>query len=126
MFVKATISGIMGFLDLAAVPIRTILRRREDPDSPAKGSPKIALIQQTPDGISLEKRVVSGSKEICRSKASEMMDRKEKLALEGFSVEEVAALCVKHNYRWRFHPDSQSSLKLVVEPGKALEPDART
>ena len=57
----------------------------------------------------------------CRAAAIELMREQRKLALEGFLIEEVAALCFEHNYRWRLESEPAHRSRFVIEPGmKAL------
>jgi hypothetical protein len=62
--------------------------------------------------------ILSGEPSAVLSKAIELIKIGRKMVLEGFPLEEIAAWCFKHNYRWRFHNDSCSKSTFILEPGK--------
>ena len=103
MLIKHTMSGSAGFLDLAIVPIKTMLGNGTDTQHPPQngGARKIALIEES-GGVSVEKLLFSGAAPAAELKVLEMIKAGRKLLLEGFLLEEVAAWCFTHNYRWRF------------------------
>jgi hypothetical protein len=78
------------------------------------------------DGVSVENSVCLGGLDACQTAALELMEEKRKIALEGFHLEEVAALCFKLNYRWRFDGSRDQRLRFIVEPGvQSPLPDGR-
>jgi len=130
MVIENGISGIAGFFDLVIVPIKTALAGGANaPRQPSRcGARKIALIEEA-GGVSVEKLLLSGKAAAVQSKAIEMIQARCKMVLEGFPLEEIAAWCFTHNYRWRFHNESSSKNTFLLEPGKdfcseATEPSA--
>lgn len=121
MSVKIAISGISGFLDLALLPIKSAFGQCPA-SSTAADSRKVALMTPAADGVSLESSVCLGELEACRAAAIELMREKRNLALEGFLIEEVAALCFEHNYRWRLNPGPARRSRFILEPGVATLP----
>jgi len=116
MFIENGISGFTSFFELAIVPIKISLRGA--PACPTQGGArKIALMEEA-GGVSVEKLLVCGEPSAVRSKAIEMIQARRKMVLEGFPLEEIAAWCFKHNYRWRFHSDSPADNSFILEPGK--------
>ncbi len=116
--------GSAGFLDLAIVPIKMMLRNGTDAQSPQQGGAtrKIALIEES-GGVSVEKLLFSGDASAAEHKVVEMIKMGRKLVLEGFLLEEIAAWCFTYNYRWRFHHREQTAF--IIEPGKDLISDAK-
>ncbi len=126
MSVKIAIAEISGWLDLALLPIKSVLGQPARSADPV-ASRKVAIITQTPDGVSLEDSVCQGELDACQTAAVELMHGKRKLVLEGFHLEEVAALCFDHNYRWRFEDSQGKRFRFFVEPGvPSLPPDDRS
>ena len=119
MFIENGSSGIAGFLDLAIIPIRTVLEGRPKALPNSGRWRRIALMEEA-GGVSVEKLLLSGGPAAVRSKAIEMIKAGRKMVLEGFPLEEVAAWCFRHNYRWRFHHESSSQNTFVLEPGKKI------
>ena len=121
MFIENGISGIAGFLDLAIVPIKRAMAgsAKQRPEPKPGVARKIALMEEA-GGVSVEKLILSGEPSAVRSKAIEMIKAGRKMVLEGFPLEEVAAWCFRHNYRWRFHHESSSQNTFVLEPGKKI------
>ena len=119
MFIENGISGIAGFLDLAIVPIKRAMAgsAKQRPEPKPGVARKIALMEEA-GGVSVEKLLVCGEPSAVRSKAIEMIQARRKMVLEGFPLEEIAAWCFKHNYRWRFHSDSPADNSFILEPGK--------
>src|SRR5438034_4198569 len=117
MFIENGSSGIAGFLDLAIIPIRTVLEGRPKALPNGGRSRRIALMEES-GGVSVEKLLLSGGPAAVRSKAIEMIKAGRKMVLEGFPLEEVAAWCFRQNYRWRFHCHSPATNTFVLEPGK--------
>jgi len=117
MFVKNRRLGISGFLDLAALPIKMLLNRDDRTDSSASNTRKLALLKEAPDGVFREEPVVGGDAGACEARAIRMIQSGERIVLEGFPLEQVAELCFKHNYRWRFCPGSNATLRFILEPG---------
>src|SRR6266516_3909353 len=126
MLIKHTMSGSAGFLDLAIVPIKTMLGNGTDAQHPPQngGARKIALIEES-GGVSVEKLLFSGAAPAAELKVQEMIKAGRKLLLEGFLLEEVAGWCFTHNYRWRFHHGSRVQSSFIIEPGKDLISDAK-
>ena len=126
MIIKHTISGSAGFLDLAIVPIKTMLGNGTDAQHPPQngGARKIALIEES-GGVSVEKLLFSGEASAAQLKVVEMIKVRRKMVLEGFDLEEIAAWCFTHNYRWRFHHASREENSFIIEPGKDLILDAK-
>ena len=123
---KHTMPGNAGFLDLAIVPIKTALGAvtgtQHRPQS--GGARKIALMEES-GGVSVEKLLFSGEASAAELKVMEMIKVGRKLVLEGFHLEQIAAWCFTHNYRWRFHHGSSEQNSFVIEPGKDLILDAK-
>src|SRR5438094_7443602 len=124
MFIENGSSGIAGFLDLAIIPIRTVLEGRPKALPNGGRSRRIALMEES-GGVSVEKLLLSGGPAAVRSKAIEMIKAGRKMVLEGFPLEEVAAWCFRHNYRLRFHHDSSSQNTFIIEPGRNFGSDAK-
>ena len=118
MFIENGSSGIAGFLDLAIIPIRTVLEGRPKALPNGGRSRRIALMEES-GGVSVEKLLLSGGP------AAEMIKAGRKMVLEGFPLEEVAAWCFRHNYRWRFHHDSSSQNTFILEPGRKFGSDVK-
>jgi len=123
---KHTMPGNAGFLDLAIVPIKTALGAvtGTQPPPPSGGARKIALMEES-GGVSVEKLLFSGEASAAELKVMEMIKVGRKLVLEGFHLEQIAAWCFAHNYRWRFHHGSSEQNSFVIEPGKDLILDAK-
>ena len=126
MLIKHNISASAGFLELAIVPIKTLLGNGMDAQRPPQnvGKRKIALIEES-GGVSVEKVLFSGGASAAELKVVEMIKMGCKLVLEGFLLEEIAAWCFTHNYRWRFHHGSREQSSFIIEPGKNLISDAK-
>src|SRR5438094_1915251 len=124
MFIENGSSGTAGFLDLAIIPIKTLLVDRPKDPPNSGGARRIALMEEA-GGVSVEKLLLSGGPAAVRSKAIEMIKAGRKMVLEGFPLEEVAAWCFRHNYRWRFHHESSSQNTFVLEPGRNFGSDAK-
>lgn len=124
MFIENGNSGIAGFLDLAVIPIKTVLVGSPKASPIGVGARRIALMEEA-GGVSVEKLLLSGGPAAVRSKAIEMIKAGRKMVLEGFPLEEVAAWCFRHNYRWRFHHDSSSQNSFILEPGKKICSEAK-
>ena len=118
--------GSAGFLEWAAVPIKTVLEDGTDAQRPPRsgGVRKIALMEES-GGVSVEKLLFSGEASAAQSKVVEMIKVGRKMVLEGFHLEEIAAWCFTHNYRWRFHHGSRKENSFIIEPGKDLISDAK-
>jgi len=123
---KHTTPGSAGFLEWAAVPIKTVLGNGTDPQRPPRngGARKIALMEES-GGVSVEKLLFSGEASAAQLKVVEMIKVRRKMVLEGFDLEEIAAWCFTHNYRWRFHHASREENSFIIEPGKDLILDAK-
>ena len=126
MFVEIRRLGISGFLNLAVLPFRALLGRDGNPAPSNGGDSRVALFRTTSEGVCTEELVFTGKASACEAKAIGMIGCGERIVLEGFPLEQVAELCFKHNYRWRFAPDSKKSLRFVLEPGKAPRSSAGT
>jgi hypothetical protein len=115
-----------GFMDWAIVPIKTVLGNGTDAQrSPQNGGArKIALMEES-GGVSVEKLLFSGEASAAQLKVVEMIKVGRKMVLEGFHLEEIAAWCFTHNYRWRFHHGSRQENSFIIEPGKDLISDAK-
>jgi hypothetical protein len=126
MFTENGISGIVGFLDLVAVPIKTALV--SGPKAPVErncgSGRKIALVAEA-GGVWMEKLLFSGEAAALQTKAIEMIKAGRKLVLEGFPLEDIAAWCANHNYHWRSHKHSSSQNTFILEPGKDSGSDAK-
>ena len=124
MLIKHNLPGSAGFLELAIVPIKTLLRNGLGTHQPPQncGMRKIALMEES-GGVSVEKLLYNGEASTAEQKVLEMMKGRRKLVLEGFLLEEIAEWCLVHNYRWRFHHREQSSF--IIEPGKDFISDAK-
>ena len=114
------------FLVVATLPIRAALGRRTAEVNPGYAR-RVALITETPDGVSVEKSVCTGDAAPCESAAASLMQERRKIILDGFPLEEVAGLCFKHNYRWRFQNPvpSRNGIRFIIEPGKSFDAAAR-
>jgi hypothetical protein len=124
MLIKHITPGNGGFLDLAMVPIKTVPGESKDAQRPANGGArKIALMEES-GGVSVEKLLFSGESPAAELKVMEMIKVGHKMVLEGFHLEEIAAWCFTHNYRWRFHTSSSEQNAFIIEPGKDLISDA--
>ena len=126
MLTKHIMPLTAGLLDLAIVPIRTVLGNgtNSHPMPHNGGARKIALMQES-GGVSVEKLLFSGEAAAAESKVVEMIQDGCTMVLEGFHLEEVAAWCFTHNYRWRFHHGSPQENSFVIEPGKDFISDAK-
>ena len=126
MLIKHSMPGSAGFLDRAIVPIKTVLGHGTDAQRPSRngGARKIALMEES-GGVSVEKLLYSGEASAAQLKVVEMIKVRRKLVLEGFHLEEIAAWCFTHNYRWRFHHRSRQENSFIIEPGKDLILDAK-
>jgi hypothetical protein len=126
VFIKNGISGIAGYLDLAIVPIKSVLvRPPKSGQHPLNaGVRKVALMEEG-GGVSVEKLLLSGEAAAVQPMAIEMIKAGRKMVLEGFPLEEIAAWCFKHNYRWRFHNHSPAKNTFILEPGKNFVLDAK-
>lgn len=118
MFVKLRSLGISGFLDMAVLPLKSLLGKNDHPGSSTDGNRRVALVKTTPDGVYTEEPVFSGNARASEARAIRMIQDGERIVLEGFPLEQLAELCFKHNYRWRFHPGSKTSPRFILEPGK--------
>ena len=118
--------GSAGFLDLAIVPIKNILGNGTDVPRPIQngGMRKVALIEES-GGVSVEKLLFSGEACAAELKVMEMIKVGRKLVLKGFCLEQIAAWCFTHNYRWRFQHGSSEQSSFIIEPGKDLISDAK-
>jgi len=118
--------GTFGFLELAIVPIKTLLGNGTGTERPPQngGMRKIALMEES-GGVSVEKLLFNGDASAAEMKVVEMIRGGRKLVLEGFLLEEIAAWCFTHNYRWRFHHGSRQENSFIIEPGKDLISDAK-
>lgn len=125
MVIENGISGLGGLLDLATIPIKTAFRRdRKLHGQPAPGvARKISLMEEA-GGVSVEKLLLCGEPEAVQSMAIEMFQSGRKLVLAGVPLEQVAAWCFQHNYRWRFHHDSSAQSAFILEPGKPPAPES--
>jgi hypothetical protein len=126
MLIKHTMQGSAGFLEWAIVPIKTVLGNGTDAQRPSHngGARKIALMEES-GGVSVEKLLFSGEPSAAQLKVVEMIKVGRKMVLEGFLLEEIAAWCFSHNYRWRFHHASSEQTSFIIEPGKDLISDAK-
>ena len=126
MHIKQTMPASAGFVDWAIVPIKTVLEDGTDAQRPPRsgGVRKIALMEES-GGVSVEKLLFSGEASAAQSKVVEMIKVGRKMVLEGFHLEEIAAWCFTHNYRWRFHHGSRKENSFIIEPGKDLISDAK-
>ena len=126
MLIKHITQGNAGFLDLAIVPIKTLLGNPTGTPQPHpdKRMRKIALIEES-GGVSVEKVLFNGEASAAELKVMEMIKVRRKLVLEGFCLEEIAEWCFKHHYRWRFHHGSGALSSFIIEPGKDLISDAK-
>src|SRR6266566_5439039 len=124
MLIKHNMPGSAGFLDLAIVPIKTMLGNGTPAQQPPLngGMRKVALIEES-GGVSVEKLLFSGGACAAELKVVEMIKVGRKLVLEGFQLEEIATWCFTHNYRWRFHHGSREQNSFIIEPGKNLISD---
>ena len=123
---KHTMPGTFSFLELAIVPIKTMIENGIGTCRPPQnvGMRKIALMEES-GGVSVEKVVFNGDASAAEMKVVEMIKGGRKLVLEGFLLEEIAAWCFTHNYRWRFHHGSREQSSFIIEPGKDLISDAK-
>ena len=126
MFARIGISSVTEFLEVATLPIRTALGRKPA-DTNHPSAHKVALITETTDGVSVEKSICIGDLVGCCSAVVPLMQEHRKFVLDGFPLEDVAELCLRHNYRWRFCApiSSRNGHRFIIEPGKSLEGDAR-
>jgi hypothetical protein len=121
MSVKIAISSISEFLDLALLPIKSALGSPSVSPT-AAGARKVTLMAPATDGVSRESSVCLGELNACRAAAIELMRDQRKLALEGFLIEEVAALCFQLNYRWRLESGPTNRSRFIIEPGAQTFP----
>jgi hypothetical protein len=126
MLIKNGISGIAGFLDLAIVPIKSALvGRAKAGDRPVgTGARKIALLEES-GGVFVEKLLICGEAAAVQLKVIETIKAGRKMVLEGFPLEEIAAWCFQHNYRWRFHSNAPGKNAFILEPGMDFRTDAK-
>jgi hypothetical protein len=126
MLIKNGISGIAGFLDLAIVPIKSALvGKAKTGERPADtGARKIALLEES-GGVFVEKLLFCGEAAAVQSKVVETIKAGRKMVLEGFPLEEIAAWCFQHNYRWRFHSHTPAKNAFILEPGIDFRTDAK-
>ena len=126
MLIKHNMPANGGFLELAIVPIKTMLGMGTGTHRPPQncGMRKIALMEEC-GGVSVEKLLFNGEPSAAELKVVEMMKVRRKLVLEGFLLEEIAEWCLMHNYRWRFHHGSREQSSIIIEPGKDLISDAK-
>ena len=125
MLMKHMMTGNAGYLDLATVPIKTVLANgAETRPSQNGGARKIALMEES-GGVSVEKLLYHGEAFAAGEKVVEMIKVGRKMVLEGFHLEEIAAWCFTHNYRWRFHHSSGEQNSFIIEPGIDLISDAK-
>jgi hypothetical protein len=126
MLIKHNMPASAGFLDLAIVPIKTLIGNGTDALRPPQnvGKRKIALIEES-GGVSVEKLLFSGEASAAALKVVELIRMGCKLVVEGFLLDEIAAWCFTHNYRWRFHHGSKEQSSFIIEPGKDLISDAK-
>jgi hypothetical protein len=124
MVIENGISAIGGLFDFAMVPVNTALDAGQKTNSqPARRTARKLALMEEAGGVSVEKVLLSGEPDAIQSKAIEMIQSGRKLVLEGVPLEEIAAWCFQHNYRWRFHHDISARNAFVLEPGKPLVPD---
>jgi len=121
MFMKNSVSGISGFLDLAMVPLRSAavirgLQRRTSKEG------RVVLLRNGDTTGASEELVFQGDPQVCPQRAEAVIARGERVVAEGLSIEQITALCSRHDYRWRFHPDRKPRLRFILEP--ALVPSA--
>jgi hypothetical protein len=126
MLIKHNMPGSAGYLDLAIVPIKTLLGNGTGTQHSSQngGMRKIALIEES-GGVSVEKVLFNGEASAAELKVMEMIQVGRKLVLEGFLLEQIATWCFAHNYRWRFHHGSRELCSFIIEPGKNLISDAK-
>jgi hypothetical protein len=126
MLIKHSMSGSAGFIEWAMVPIKTTLGTGTDAQRPPQngGARKIALMEES-GGVSVEKLLFNGEASAAELKVMEMIKVGRKMVLQGFHLEEIAAWCFTHNYRWRFHHASSEQNSFIIEPGKDLFSDAK-
>ena len=125
MLIKHSMPASAGLFDWAIVPIKTVPANGTDAQAPRNGGArKIALMEES-GGVSVEKLLFSGEASAAQLKVVEMIKVGRKMVLEGFHLEEIAAWCFTHNYRWRFHPGSREENSFIIEPGKDLISDAK-
>ena len=126
MIIEHSIPGSASLLDWAIVPIKTVLGNGTNAQRPPQNgvARKIALMEES-GGVSVEKLLFSGEASAAQLKVVEMIKVGRKMVLEGFHLEEIAAWCFTHNYRWRFHRGSGEENSFIIEPGKDLILDAK-
>jgi hypothetical protein len=118
MFMKNSIAGISGFLDLAMVPLRSAavihgigLRRRQKEG-------RVVLLRNGDTADASEELVFEGDLQACPQRAEAVIARGERVVADGIPLEEITALCSRHNYRWRLHPDRKPRLRFILEPAQ--------
>jgi hypothetical protein len=120
MFVKNSFAGISGFLDLAMVPLRSaavirrIRRRRTQPQG------RVLLLRSQGTAEADEELIFQGDPQDCPQRAAAAIARGERVVAEGLSIEQITALCSRHDYRWRLHPDRRPRLRFILEPAQVL------
>ena len=126
MFAKIGISGFSDLLDFATTPIRSRLGKFAD-GVIAEGCGKVSIIMESPEGVAVEKSVCTGKPDACRSSALGLIEEGHRIVLEGLPLENVAALCCRHNYRWRqcHQVRSRNTLRFIIEPGRSSNADAK-
>ena len=117
MFMKNAISGISGFLDLALVPLRSAAVMRGLCRRALKEG-QVMLLPNEDSGQVKGDLVFQGDPLACPQRAESLMADGGRVMTEGIPLEEIAVLCSRHNYRWRFHPDQKQRLRVVLEPAR--------
>ena len=128
MFMKNSIAGISGFLDLAMVPLRSaaMIRGIGWGRTPKEG--RIALLRNGDTAETSEELVFRGDLQVCPQRAEAFIARGERIVVEGLSLEAITTLCSRHNYRWRLHPDRKPRLRFILESAQmpVAVPQSRT
>ena len=127
MFMKNSIAGISGFLDLAMVPLRSAATIRGIVWRRTQQEGRIVLLRSRDAVEASEELVFQGDPQACPERAEALIARGERILVDGLPLEEITALCSRHNYRWRLHPDRKSRLRFILEPAQisAAAPQSR-
>jgi hypothetical protein len=122
MFMKSSIAGISGFLDLALVPLRSAVAIRGVRLGQTQKEGRVVLLRNEGAAEASEESVFEGDLQACPQWAEVVIARGERVVADGISLEEITALCSRHNYRWRLHPDRKPRLRFILEPAQLPPP----
>lgn len=116
MFMKNSIAGISGFLDLAMVPFRSAAVIRDIRLWRTRRQGKVMLLRNAGGADADEELVFQGDPPDCPQHAAALIARGERVIAEGIPLETITVLCARHGYRWRLHADRKPRLRFILEP----------